>query len=64
MWKETMIVIKDDTITVTAGKRGGYELTFKLDEKKEPKEVDELLVKLREGGQPVPGDLCPPKGTR
>ena len=53
--KENLLVIKDDTITVTAGKRGGYELTFKLDESKKPKTMDEMLVKPEKGDKPYLG---------
>ena len=53
--KENTLVIKDDTITVTAGKRGGYTLTFTLDENKTPKTVDELLVKPEKGDKPYLG---------
>jgi RNA polymerase sigma-70 factor (ECF subfamily) len=53
--KENILVIKNDTMTMTAGKRGGYELTFKLDEGKEPRAIDELLVKPEKGGKPYLG---------
>ena len=53
--KENLLVIKDDTITVTAGKRGGYELTFKLDESKKPKTINEMLVKPEKGDKPYLG---------
>ena len=53
--KENTLVIKDDTITVTAGKRGGYELTFTLDESKTPKTMDEWLVKPEKRDKPYLG---------
>jgi uncharacterized protein (TIGR03067 family) len=53
--KENMLVVKDDTITVTAGKRGGYALTFTLDESKAPKTIDELLVKPEKRDKPYLG---------
>jgi uncharacterized protein (TIGR03067 family) len=54
--KEFMMVIKDDTVTMTAGNRGSYELTFKLDEAKEPnKAIEEMLIKPEKGDKPYLG---------
>jgi RNA polymerase sigma factor (sigma-70 family) len=56
--KENTLVIKGDTLTVVwekQGKKGSYELTFKLDETRTPKAVDEALVKPEKGDKPYLG---------
>jgi len=53
--KKTTLVVKDDTITVQTDGAFSYELTFKLDESKAPKTVDEALVKPEKGNKPYLG---------
>lgn len=54
--KGTTMHVKDDTMTITSSvKKGSYELTFKLDESKKPKEIDEVLIKPEKGDKPYLG---------
>jgi RNA polymerase sigma factor (sigma-70 family) len=53
--REDVVVIKDDVETITTPNGDNYELTFKLDESKKLREIDELLVKPEKGVGPYLG---------
>jgi RNA polymerase sigma-70 factor (ECF subfamily) len=53
--KKTALAVKDDTITVLMDGVFSFELTFKLDESKTPKTIDEALVKPEKGTRPYLG---------